>query len=61
MKKATKEISISLNASNFQFWSLKWKKMLKGNEIRGFISQMPYFFPDNKSKHNVYTQIYCHF
>lgn len=35
MKKATKEISISLNASNFQFWSLKWKKMLKGNEIGG--------------------------
>lgn len=41
MKNATKEISISLNASNFQFWSLKWKKMLKGNKIGGFISRMP--------------------
>jgi hypothetical protein len=29
MKKATKEISISLTASNFQFWSLKWKKDVK--------------------------------
>lgn len=60
VKKATKKISLSLNASDFRFWSLKWKKMLKGNKIGGFISQTPYFFPGNKSKHNVYTQIYCH-
>lgn len=65
MKKATKEISISLNASNFQFWSLKWKKMLKGNGIGGgeeggcFPNAL--FFQATKAKHSVYTQIYCHF
>lgn len=66
MKKATKEISISLNASNFQFWSFKWKKMLKGNEIgrrgrEGWLFPKCLICPGNKSKHNVYTQIYRHF
>lgn len=48
MKKATKEISIYLNASNFQFWSLKWKKDVKSNKIGGSISQMPYFSRQQK-------------
>lgn len=61
-KKATKEISISLNASNFQFWSLKWKKMLKGNEIEGVgrevvISQMPYFSRQQKQTSCIYSDL----